>query len=107
VRIVGNQAVSEGTLRPRLRLAAGDPFYAAQMAADRDALQLEYANVGYQNVTVDAVPAFNADKTLVDVVFTVHEGPRVFVDHVLIVGNVRTSQKTVMRALEIGPGDPL
>ena len=107
VRIVGNQSVSEGTLRPRLGLAAGNPFYAAQMAADRDALQLEYANVGYQNVTVDAVPAFNGDKTLVDVVFTVHEGPRIFVDHVLIVGNVRTSQKTVMRALQIGPGDPL
>src|SRR5207249_3935126 len=32
---------------------------------------------------------------------------RIFVDHVLIVGNVRTSVKTIVRALQIGPGDPL
>src|SRR5262249_5921156 len=61
----------------------------------------------YQNATVDAATKLSADNTQVDVAYTIREGPRVFVDHILIVGNVRTSQKTVMRALQIGPGDPL
>src|SRR5262249_52639031 len=70
-------------------------------------LELAYANLGYQAVTVSAIPKFSPDNTQVEVVFTVAEGPRLFVDHVLIVGNVRTSVKTIMRALQINPGDPL
>jgi outer membrane protein assembly complex protein YaeT len=107
VRIQGNESVPEDTLRSGLRMRVGNPYFGAEMAADRDALELAYANRGYQTATVAATPTFNADGTLVDVVFTVSEGPRIFVDHVLIVGNLRTSQKTIMRALQISPGDPL
>jgi len=107
VRIEGNQSVPEDTLRPRLRMQPGNPFFGADMTADRDALELAYANLGYQAVTVSAIPKFSLDNTQVEVVFTVSEGPRLFVDHVLIVGNVRTSVKTIMRALQINPGDPL
>ena len=36
-------------------------------------------------------PNYSTDRTRVDPVFTVHEGQRIFVDHILIVGNVRTN----------------
>ena len=81
----------EATLRPAIGLQTGQPYNDAQLASDADALQQQYANLGYQNATVDVSPGFNADFTRADPVFTVHEGPRLFVDHVLIVGNVRTS----------------
>jgi outer membrane protein insertion porin family len=42
----------------------------------------------------------------VQVGFAVREGPQVFVDHVLIVGNVRTSNETIERELQVKPGDP-
>ena len=35
------------------------------------------------------------------------EGPRILVEHVLIVGNVRTSTDTIEGELQIKPGDPL
>ena len=38
--------------------------------------------------------------------FAIREGPQVFVDHVLIVGNVRTSTDTISRELQVKPGDP-
>ena len=38
--------------------------------------------------------------------FAIREGPQVFVDHVLIVGNVRTSTSTIERELQLKPGDP-
>ena len=44
--------------------------------------------------------------TRVDVAFAIREGPQVFVDHVLIVGNVRTSTETIERELQVKPGDP-
>jgi outer membrane protein assembly complex protein YaeT len=107
VAIVGNQSVAEAALRPSLGLQPGEPFFLPRLAVDRDALQIQYANLGYQSATVDTNPGMTADLTRANVVFTVHEGPRIFVDHVLIVGNVRTRTDTITRELQLKPGDPL
>ncbi len=40
-------------------------------------------------------------------VFTVSEGPRLFIDRILIVGNTRTKTETVERELQFKSGDPL
>ena len=53
------------------------------------------------------VPGLSEDGRQADVVFVVREGPRVFVDHVLIVGNERTKTATVERELRFKAGDPL
>ena len=107
VRITG-QPVGAGRDAARgLGLQPGRPYFQGQLLADRDQIQLQYANLGYPNATVDANPNFSADLTRADPVFTVREGPRVFVDHVLIVGNVRTSAKTIEHELQVKPGDPL
>lgn len=107
VRVEGNESVSEATLRPSITLQPGQPFYPPQMAVDRDGLQLRYANLGYQNATIDTNPGVSADGTRADIVYTVHEGPRILVDHVLIVGNVRTRTATIQRELQVKPGDVL
>ena len=85
----------------------GRPYVERQLVLDRDALQTRYANLGYPNATVDASPGLSPDRTTAEPTFTVHLGPRVFVDHVLIVGNVRTNTDTIERELRIKPGDPL
>jgi outer membrane protein assembly complex protein YaeT len=107
VRVEGNASVPEPTLRDGLGLQPGRPFYLTQMAVDRDAIQLQYANRGYPNATVDSNPGLSADLTRADVVFTVHEGPRIVVDHILIAGNTRTRTPTIERELQLKPGDPL
>ncbi|MGE3955866.1 MAG: POTRA domain-containing protein [Vicinamibacterales bacterium] len=107
VRIEGNQSVPEGDLLASLSLAPGAPFSLARLAADRDAIELMYANRGYQNVTVESRQGLSVDTTRADVVFAVREGPRVIVDHVLIVGNTRTKTETIERELQFKAGDPL
>jgi outer membrane protein insertion porin family len=107
VRVTGNQAVPQSTLTGTLGLQPGRPFFLTQMAVDRDAIQVRYADLGFQSATVDSNPGLSADGTRADVVFTVHEGPRLFVDHVLIVGNERTRTETIERELQIKAGDPL
>lgn len=107
VRFAGNQSIDEMTLGEALVLQAGRPFMPAQLAADRDEIQLLYANRGYQNATVDAQPEVSRDGTRADVLFTVREGPQIFVDHVLVAGNARTSGETIERELRLTSGDPL
>jgi outer membrane protein assembly factor BamA len=77
------------------------------MALDRDAIELQYANRGYPSATVDSNPGLGPDQRRANVVFTVHEGPRIFVEHVIIAGNARTSTQTIERQLQLKAGDPL
>jgi outer membrane protein insertion porin family len=107
VTITGNQALPEGQLRPRLRLQPGAPYFDSQLAADRNAIVQKYQDLGYQSATVDAAANYSADRTHANPSFTIHEGPQIFIDHVLIVGNVRTSTSTIERALNLKPGDSL
>ncbi len=107
VSVTGNQAVAQSALTGTLGLQPGRPFFLTQMAVDRDAIQVRYADLGFQSATVDSNPGLSADGTRADVVFTVHEGPRLFVEHVLIVGNERTRAETIERELQVKPGDPL
>jgi outer membrane protein insertion porin family len=107
VRIQGNAALPETTLKEGLGLQPGRPYLDAQLALDRDAIQVQYLNRGYPGAAVEVNPNFSADRTSAEPVFTVREGPRIVVDHVLIVGNVRTSTETIERELRVKSGDPL
>ena len=107
VRLEGNASVPEATLRAGLGLQRGSAYFEPQVRADADALQTIYTNLGYQNATVTASPNFSADRSEANPVFTIREGPRLIVDHVLIVGNVRTSTGTIERELQLKVGDPL
>jgi outer membrane protein assembly complex protein YaeT len=107
VTFEGNSAISDAALAAGLGLEPGRPFFVTQMALDRDAVQLKYADAGFHGATVESNPGFSADGRRADVVFRVQEGPRLLVDHVLIVGNVRTRTATIEQELQLKPGDPL
>ncbi len=107
ITIEGNRAVAEARLREGLGLQPGRPYFVTQLAIDRDAMQLQYANLGYQSVVVSTNAGVSPDGATADLRFTVVEGPRVFVDHVLIVGNERTRAVTIERELQFRSGDPL
>ena len=107
VRVEGNTAVSEIELLAGLGLRQGGEFFATQMALDRDAIQARYANLGFVHATVEAEPGLGADGRRADVVFRVREGPQIFVEHVLLVGNRRTRAETIERELQIKAGDAM
>jgi outer membrane protein assembly complex protein YaeT len=107
VRVEGNTAVSEIELLAGLGVRPGGEFFATQMAIDRDAIQARYANLGFLHATVEADPGLGAEGRRADVVFRVREGPQIFVEHVLLVGNRRTSADMIERELQVKPGDAM
>jgi outer membrane protein assembly factor BamA len=107
VQFEGNRSLPESTVRPVVGLQAGGPYSDAQARVDSAAVQSHYADLGYQNVTVELKPNFSDDGARADPVFVIHEGPRILVDHITIVGNVRTSTEMIRRELQIKEGDPL
>ncbi|MEP7307216.1 MAG: POTRA domain-containing protein [Acidobacteriota bacterium] len=107
VRLQGDTVGTETAWKEGLGLRPGGPYLDRQLVLDRDTLQIQYLNLGYPAATVEAAPGFSADRTTAEPTFTVRLGPHIVVDHVLIVGNVRTSAETIERELQIKPGDPL
>jgi outer membrane protein assembly factor BamA len=103
----GNRAVSAETLQSALTLRPGEPYYAPRLAADLDAVVLQYLNRGYQSANADAKVDFSGDRSRVNLTFTIVEGPQVFVDHILVVGNTRTRADTIQRELAVKSGEPL
>ena len=106
VAFEGNRSIDEATLRARIGVTAGAPFVPGQLRIDRDALQAAYNDRGFESASVSPRTVFSPDNTRVTVTYALQEGPQIFVDHVLIIGNVRTSTETIERELQIAPGDP-
>jgi outer membrane protein assembly complex protein YaeT len=107
VGIEGNASIPDVRLRERIGMRPGDSYFDGQLRSDREAIQLYYADQGYQSATVDADAHFSTDRSQVNPVFVVREGPRLTVGHVLITGNVRTHAETIEREVLLKPGDPL
>ena len=63
-------------------------------------------NRGYAFVEVKPRVTRDTDKHIVDLVFDVGEGPRVYVERIDIVGNTRTEDKVIRREFRLAEGDP-
>ena len=107
VSFVGLEAVPDATVRGFAQLAPGRPFSESELLLDRDRIDLEYRNRGYDAVSVRSEVTRAENDTQADIRFLIEEGAQVLVDRVIIVGNVRTKPETIERELLVKPGQPL
>jgi outer membrane protein insertion porin family len=105
--LAGNSRIPDAELRSFIRSSPGNAFYGPQVAADRDALLLEYLNRGFASAGINEKVVPSQDVTRADIHFEIREGPQTIVDHVLIVGNTRTKAHVIQRELLLRTGEPL
>lgn len=114
LNIVGNVALITDQLTEdpeggsRLEISPGQPYSEYKVATDRNALLNEYFNQGFANAELEPIATyFNNDRSQVDVTYKITEGPRVFVDRVLVSGIQYTRPHIVNREFNIRDGMPL
>jgi len=107
VDLSGNMVLSSAELRASFATVPGKPYSEVDVASDRDRVELEYRNRGYESVVVDPRVMLAEGGTRANVQFAVSEGQQVIVDHVIIIGNRRTSTATIQRELTLRSGEPL
>lgn len=97
--------VNVETLRPLLTTAEGDTYNADEVEKSIQALTDAVGNLGF--AFVDIEPAINRDREnkRIDLTYQIAEGPRVYVDRIDIVGNVRTLDKVIRREFRLVEGD--
>jgi outer membrane protein assembly complex protein YaeT len=107
VAFSGAAAVPEERLRSLVPMTPGRPYAESDVLTGRDVLELEYRNLGYDAVVIRPDISFADDDTQADVTFHVTEGQRSVVDHIIVLGNERTSEETIRRELLLAEGQPL
>jgi len=107
VTFQGNITVAEASLNAVIASAPGRVFSEADVASDREVIDFEYRNRGFESVVVSAQTVLSGGDTEANIVFTVSEGPQTFVDDIIIVGNQRTSRRTIEREMLLQQGGPL
>jgi outer membrane protein insertion porin family len=92
-------------LRPFLAMKEGDWYNADLIEKSINQITDAVGNRGYAFVDVRPRPTLDRENHTVALTFDVNEGPRVFVERIDVVGNVRTLDKVVRREFRLVEGD--
>lgn len=90
---------------PLLTVHSGDWYNAEQVEKSISVLTNTLGDRGYGFVEVKPDITRNRKTHTVDITFDVEEGPRVYVERIDIVGNVRTLDKVIRREFQLVEGD--
>ena len=88
-----------------MRLSAGEIYNGDQVQKTTDALTKEVAKRGYAFSQVRPRGDRDPVNRTVAIVFVIDEGPRVYIERIVIRGNTRTRDYVIRREFDIGEGD--
>jgi outer membrane protein insertion porin family len=93
------------SLYARLRAAPGTIYNAEAIEKSVDNLSIEVARRGYPFALVRPRGDRDMAKHVINVAFTIDDGPRVYVERINIRGNTRTKDYVIRREIDFGEGD--
>src|SRR6218665_3184712 len=116
IRIVGNKAFSERTLKSQLDLNDGgwmnwytkaDRYSRTKLSADLETLRAYYLNRGYLEFAVESTQvAISGDKQDITITINVNEGQRYIVTGVKLEGDYLGKEEDFKTLVKIEPGEP-
>ena len=107
-QVVGNSQVTTEELKPLLNIEQGQPYSAANIVGDRDAILTYYLKHGFsQAAVVITQKPEPSDSEVMDITLNITEGSQTFVNRVLISGLDHTRFSTIEPHILLHPGDPL
>ncbi len=92
-------------LEGAVRFRTGQTYRASDVEATIQAMVERVSQLGYAFVEIDPQLRRNIEDRAVDITFVVNEGPRVYVERIDIINNLRTLDEVVRRELLLAEGD--
>jgi len=99
------RAVDPATLRARVRGSPGAVYNAELVEKSMEDISIELAKRGYAFSHVRPRGDRDFANRRINVIYTVEEGPRVYVERINIRGNTRTRDWVIRREIELYEGD--
>jgi outer membrane protein insertion porin family len=94
-----------GQLRELLETEPGEVYNADEVEDSIVALTEEIGELGYAFAEVEPVPNKRDAEREIDLTYVIHEGSRVYIERIDIVGNVRTLDEVIRREFRVAEGD--
>lgn len=101
----GNTSIDPATLQDAVRENPGDVYDASKVDKTVERMTLEAGKSGF--AFARARPQIERDPAnrQLSIVYNLDEGPRVYIERIEIIGNVRTLDEVIRRELNIAEGD--
>jgi outer membrane protein insertion porin family len=110
VEVRGNKIYTEDELKKQIGTIEKAPFSRSQAITDADRIRNHYAQNGYietdVNMAVVDLPS-TGNEDQIRLVYEVSEGEKVFINRIVINGNVRTRRESLLEAIPLKPGSAL
>lgn len=107
LRIDGAEKASPQDLTRSLSSQPGQPFSESNVASDRTAILQYYGDRGFARAAFSWSAKPGPVEHMIDLTFTISEGPQQFVREVVLSGLGATKPRLANRQIELNPGDPL
>lgn len=106
VRVIGSRAITANEGLSAIQMTPGQPFREYMLQSDKNVLSALISQKGYPYITIDPKVSYNANRSRVDIVYHIDDGPEVFVGDIRFNGNFRTSEDLLQRELMLKSGQP-
>jgi outer membrane protein insertion porin family len=101
----GQTNIDPTLLRKMVILETGEIYNASALEATVERMTIRAGRLGFAFAKVAPEVQRNPESLTIDVNFKVNEGPRVYIERIDIVGNVRTIDKVIRRQIRLVEGD--
>lgn len=105
VAVTGELLGSARSHLAQLRVRPGALFSRRMIAEDREALSDHYQDQGYAYVNVLPLTKVDLDHKTIALTFEIARGKRATFERIEVVGNTKTPEQTIRRAMGIAAGD--
>jgi len=101
----GLKDLNPARLRGFIKTTANETYDANLVEESIQDLTFEVGRLGYAFVDIRPIIKLDRERRLIALTYQINEGPRVYVDRIDIINNVRTLDKVVRREFELAEGD--
>lgn len=105
VEFSGNTLYTADQLENALYLRRGAPYSPDGLEASVQSIRDYYGQAGYLEVGIDVQRIPNVAEATVDLLVTIEESGKFYVESILLEGNTKTKSNVILRELALAPGD--
>lgn len=100
------KGVDPAELKAKVSTVSGELYDASKVESSIDAITKTLGDQGFAFVDIEPKLDRNPAAKTISVAYDIKEGPRVYVERINIIGNVRTLDEVIRREMRLAEGDP-
>jgi outer membrane protein insertion porin family len=100
------RAIDPALMRARIRTAPGDVYNAEALEKSVEDMTIEASRQGYAFALVRPRADRDYQARRVNLIYTIDDGQRIYIEQINVRGNVRTRDYVIRREFDVSEGDP-